>query len=154
MIVVVQRVKSAYVNVEGTEVSRISRGLLLLAAVELDDTEEEIGWCAGKTADLRIFPDDQDKMNKSVKDIGGEILAVSQFTLAGDLKKGTRPSFSGAAPAEKAKDLFELFISKVKESGLKVQTGVFQAMMDVGLVNDGPVTIILKKSRKEKINEQ
>lgn len=147
MILVIQRVKSAYVEVEGEVVSKIGNGLLVLVAVEESDTEKEIEWCADKVSVLRIFGDEEGKMNLSVKDVKGEILAVSQFTLCGELKKGTRPSFSNAAKAEKAKPFFEFFINKIKENGIPVKSGIFQAMMDVGLINDGPVTIILEKKR-------
>jgi D-aminoacyl-tRNA deacylase len=154
MILVVQRVKSAFVKVGDEEVARIGNGLLVFGAVERDDTEAEIEWCAKKVSEIRIFPDDEDKMNRNVKDAGGEVLAVSQFTLAGDLRKGTRPSFSNAAPPETAKPFFDLFVRRIEKEGLKVSTGVFQAMMDVGLVNDGPVTIILQRSNKEKSHAQ
>ncbi len=149
MILVIQRVKSAFVSVGGKEVSRIGKGLLVLGAVEKGDTSAELEWCARKVADIRIFPDEEDKMNKSVKDAGGEVLAVSQFTLVGNLRKGTRPSFSDAAPPEVAKPMFDDFVKMMEKEGVKVSTGVFQAMMDVGLVNDGPVTIILRRGQKE-----
>lgn len=149
MILVIQRVKSAFVSVGGKEVSRIGKGLLVLGAVEKGDTASELEWCARKVADIRIFPDEEDKMNKSVKDAGGEVLAVSQFTLVGNLRKGTRPSFSDAAPPEVAKPMFDDFVKMMEKEGLKVSTGVFQAMMDIGLVNDGPVTIILRREPKE-----
>jgi D-aminoacyl-tRNA deacylase len=149
MILVIQRVKSAFVIVDEKEVARIAKGLLVLGAVEKDDTRAEMEWCAKKVAEIRIFPDDEKKMNRNVKEAGGEILAVSQFTLAGDLKKGTRPSFSNAAPPEAAKPLFDYFVGQIRSEGLDASTGVFQAMMDVGLVNDGPVTIILQRKAKE-----
>ena len=149
MILVIQRVKSAFVSIGGKEVSRIGKGLLVLGAVEKGDTQAELQWCAKKVADIRIFPDEEDKMNRSVRDAGGEVLAVSQFTLVGNLKKGTRPSFSDAAPPETAKPMFDNFVEMIEKEGLKVSTGVFQAMMDVGLVNDGPVTIILRREPKE-----
>lgn len=149
MILVIQRVKSSSVKVNEKIVSKIKIGLLVFAAIEEDDTENEVNWCAEKVSLLRIFPDKEGKMNLSVKDVGGEILIVSQFTLCGELKKGSRPSFSKAAKPEKAKPLFDLFVEKVKEKGVNIQTGVFQAMMDVELINDGPVTIILKKKHKE-----
>jgi len=148
VILVIQRVKSAYVEVEGKVVSQIGKGLLVLVAVKEDDTEREVEWCADKVSVIRIFGDEEAKMNLSVNDVGGEILAVSQFTLCGELKKGTRPSFSNAAKAEKAKPLFEFFVNKIKENGIPVKSGVFQTMMDVGLINDGPVTIILEKKNK------
>lgn len=149
MILVIQRVKSAYVRVDEKEVSSIKNGLVVLAAIEEEDTKSEVEWCAEKVASLRIFPDSAGKMNISIKEAGGEILAVSQFTLVGELNKGTRPSFSKAAPPEKAKVLFDYFVSQIRERGLEVKTGIFQAMMDVGLINNGPVTIILKKQKKD-----
>lgn len=149
MILVIQRVKSAFVSVGGEEVSRIGKGLLVLGAVEKGDTPAELEWCARKVAEIRVFPDQQDKMNLNVRDAGGEVLAVSQFTLVGNLKKGTRPSFSDAAPPEMAKPMFDDFVKMIEKEGLKVSTGVFQAMMDIGLVNDGPVTIILRREPKE-----
>lgn len=148
MILVIQRVQSAYVRVEGKTVSSIGRGFLVFGAIEEDDTENEIEWCAEKVGVLRIFPDSQGKMNLNIKESSGEVLAVSQFTLVGELNKGTRPSFSKAARPEKAKKLFDYFVLQMKERGLKVKSGVFQAHMEVGLVNDGPVTIILKKQGK------
>jgi D-aminoacyl-tRNA deacylase len=151
---VIQRVKSAFVKVDGKDVARIAKGLLVLGAVEKTDSETEMAWCARKVSEIRIFPDADGKMNRNVKDAGGEILAVSQFTLAGDLKKGTRPSFSGAAPPETAKPLFDHFVRCIEREGLKVSTGIFQAMMDVGLVNDGPVTIILQRRIKEEPDAQ
>jgi len=154
MILVIQRVKSAFVAVGGEEVSRVGKGLLVLAAVEKRDGSAELEWCARKVAEIRIFPDEDDKMNRSVRDAGGEVLAVSQFTLAGNLKKGTRPSFSDAAPPEIARPMFDDFVKMMKKEGLKVSTGVFQAMMDVGLVNDGPVTVILRREPKEKSDGQ
>ncbi|MFB3851788.1 MAG: D-aminoacyl-tRNA deacylase [Acidobacteriota bacterium] len=149
MILVIQRVKSAFVKVEDKLVSSIGKGLLVLAAIEEGDSKNEIEWCAEKVGSLRIFPDAEGKMNLSIKDCSGEVLAVSQFTLAGELNKGTRPSFSKAARPEKAKELFDYFVSQMIDRGLEVKTGIFQAMMEVGLVNDGPVTIILKKQKKD-----
>lgn len=154
MILVIQRVKSAFVSVGGKEVSRIGKGLLVLGAVEKGDTAAELEWCARKVADIRIFPDGEDKMNRNVKEAGGEVLAVSQFTLVGNLKKGTRPSFSDAAPPEIAKPMFDDFAKMIEKEGIRVSTGVFQAMMDVGLVNDGPVTIILRRGQKEDGNAE
>jgi D-tyrosyl-tRNA(Tyr) deacylase len=145
MIVVLQRVKRAKVTVDGRVVGRIGVGLLALVAVERDDTEQEASWCARKVAEIRLFSDSEGKMNRSVRDIGGAVLAVSQFTLVGDLAKGTRPSFSRAARPERALPLFDHFGDEIRNLGLPVERGVFQAMMDVELVNDGPVTIILKR---------
>jgi D-tyrosyl-tRNA(Tyr) deacylase len=145
MIVVLQRVKRAKVTVDGRVVGRIGQGLLALVAVQRDDTEGESGWCARKVAEVRLFADSEGKMNRSVRDIGGAVLAVSQFTLVGDLAKGTRPSFSKAARPERALPLFDHFTREIRRLGLPVEKGIFQAMMDVELVNDGPVTIILKR---------
>ena len=146
MIVVLQRVSRASVSVGGECVGSIGKGLLALAAIEGGDSDREAQWCARKVADVRIFPDDQEKMNLSVKDVEGAVLAVSQFTLVGDLWKGSRPSFSGAARPEVARPLFDRFVEGLRSSGLRVETGVFQAMMEVELVNDGPVTLILRRS--------
>lgn len=145
MIVVLQRVNRACVRVGGEEVGRIGSGLVALVAVEKGDGERECGWCARKVAEIRVFPDGDGKMNRSVSDVGGSVLAVSQFTLVGDLKKGTRPSFSKAAPAGAARNLFDRFVVSLKGAGVPVETGVFQAMMEVELVNDGPVTLIVRK---------
>lgn len=145
MILVLQRVSRAQVRVEGGPVGSIGAGLLVLAAVERGDGEAQVAWCARKVGDVRIFPDGEGKMNLSVRDAGGSVLAVSQFTLVGDLRKGTRPSFSDAASPEEARALFDRFVALMRESGLRVETGVFQAMMEVELVNDGPVTLILKR---------
>jgi D-tyrosyl-tRNA(Tyr) deacylase len=143
MIVVIQRVSRACVRVERDVVGQIGRGLLLLAAVEEGDTQEETEWCARKIGEVRLFSDPDGKMNLSVRDVGGEVLAVSQFTLVGDLRKGTRPSFSHAARPDVAEPIFDLFVRRIRESGLQVSTGVFAAMMEVELVNDGPVTILV-----------
>jgi D-tyrosyl-tRNA(Tyr) deacylase len=146
VIVVLQRVSRASVSVGGQCVGRIAKGLLALAAVEAGDSEREAQWCARKVAEIRLFPDAHDKMNLSVRDAGGSVLAVSQFTLVGDLRKGSRPSFSRAARPELARPLFEGFVEGIRRAGLQVETGVFQAMMEVELVNDGPVTVILRKN--------
>ena len=142
---VIQRVKSASVTIENKEHSRIQNGLLILFGVEKGDTEDKLNWMAKKALELRIFADENNKMNKSIKDINGEILVVSQFTLAANCEKGTRPSFDNAEKPDTAMKLYEEFISKLKESNLTVKTGIFAAMMDVELCNDGPVTIILQK---------
>jgi D-tyrosyl-tRNA(Tyr) deacylase len=146
MIVVLQRVSRAEVRVGRERVGSIGPGLVALAAVERGDTEETVSWCARKVGEIRLFSDDEGKMNRSVRDVGGAVLAVSQFTLAGDLRKGTRPSFSHAAAPEEAQPLFSRFVQLIGESGLCVETGIFAAMMDVELVNDGPVTIVLRRS--------
>lgn len=139
---VVQRVKSASVTVEGTTVGSIGPGLLILVGVGKDDTLRDIDWMVEKIVNLRIF-EHNGKFDKSLLDIKGELLAVSQFTLFGDCAKGRRPSFSDAMNADEARRLFETFLEKARERVGKVETGVFQAMMDVSLVNDGPVTLII-----------
>ena len=140
---VIQRVKEAEVKISGKTVGKIGKGLLVLLAVHVDDTEDKIEKMATKIINLRIFGDQADKMNLSVKDMGGEILVVSQFTLYGDISKGNRPSFIESAKPDKAVPYYEKFVEKIKVSGLKTATGEFGAMMEVGLVNDGPVTIII-----------
>jgi D-tyrosyl-tRNA(Tyr) deacylase len=143
--IVLQRVRSASVTVEGEEVSEIGAGLLLLVGVAQGDGEAEADWLAGKVARLRIFGDEEGKMNRSVSDTGGQVLAVSQFTLLADTRKGNRPSFIRAALPDEAEPLFDHFCEKLHEEGISVQTGRFGAMMDVALVNDGPVTIVLER---------
>ena len=145
MILVVQRVTMACVRVGGREVSRVGRGLLVLAAVERGDGPAEADWCGRKIADLRIFSDAEGKMNLSVRDVGGSVLAVSQFTLAGDLRKGTRPSFTGAAAPGQAEPLFDRMAAAVEAAGVPVAKGIFGAMMAVELVNDGPVTLVITR---------
>ncbi len=146
MRVVLQRVKNASVMVSGERVSEIGAGLLLLVGVAKDDGECEAGWLAEKVVGLRIFNDESGKMNLSLEDVGGEVLAVSQFTLLADTRKGKRPSFVEAAPPEKAESLFDHFCERLREAGVgSVKTGSFGAMMDVALVNDGPVTIVLER---------
>jgi D-tyrosyl-tRNA(Tyr) deacylase len=144
--VVLQRVKDASVTVGGERVSEIGAGLLLLVGVAVGDGEAEADWLAQKISGLRIFNDGDAKVNLSVRDVEGEILAVSQFTLLADTRKGKRPSFVGAAPPQEAERLFDYFCERLREVGAgPVKTGVFGAMMDVTLVNDGPVTIILER---------
>jgi len=142
---VVQRVKKASVTVDGKIVGSIERGLMVLLGIHEKDTINELLWMAEKIVKLRIFEDEEGKMNISVKDIGGDILLVSQFTLYGDLKKGTRPSYIEAARPELATPLYEKMIETLKNEGMRVETGVFGAMMDVELINSGPVTIILER---------
>lgn len=144
MIIVLQRVKEASVSVQGNVVGKIAKGVCLLVGVEKNDTEEAARYLARKIAGLRIFPDEDGKMNRSLCDVEGEVLAVSQFTLAGSVKKGRRPSFDGAEEPSKAESLFLYFTERMKDFGLTVETGVFAAMMEVSLINDGPVTFILK----------
>ena len=150
MRVVIQRVASARVEVEGRTVGEIGRGLLLLVGVETSDSEADLAWMCGKVARLRIFPDEAGAMNRSVQDIGGEILAVSQFTLFASVKKGNRPSWSRAARPEVAEPVFEAFVARLSaELGRPVPTGVFGADMQVSLVNDGPVTLCVDSRTPE-----
>lgn len=139
---VLQRVSEARVEVNGAVTGAIGRGLLVLLGVAREDTLRDADYLAEKIAGLRIFPDEQGKMNRSVQEVGGAVLVVSQFTLYGDTRKGRRPSFDRAAPPEQARALYEYFVQALRARGLTVETGVFQAMMQVHLVNDGPVTII------------
>ena len=150
MRLVIQRVKQASVTVDGNRVSEIDQGLLVLAGVSHSDTLFDARFLAGKTARLRIFEDDAGKMNRSVQDIGGAILAVSQFTLYGDCTKGNRPSFIDAAPPEQGENLFNEFVEALAELGVPVQTGLFGADMKVELLNDGPVTILLESTGRMK----
>lgn len=143
---VIQRVGAATVEVDAKIAGQIGKGILVLLGVEKGDGERDAAWLAEKIANLRIFEDDKGKMNLSVREIGGELLAVSQFTLAGNCAKGRRPSFDSAAPPEEANRLYEYFLEKLREQGLPVETGIFQAMMQVSLVNDGPVTFILEST--------
>ncbi len=140
---VIQRVKEASVTVGGSIVGKVSQGLLVFLGVGEGDTVSDGQYLAEKIANLRIFSDSEGKMNLSCKEAGGEILAVSQFTLYGDCRKGRRPSFSTAASPELANELYLEFIDALKNQGLRVETGVFQAHMDVDLINDGPVTLIV-----------
>ncbi len=139
---VVQRVVEARVEVDGEIAGAIGRGLLVLLGVAKTDTEADAAYLADKIVGLRIFPDEAGKMNRSVAEAGGDLLVVSQFTLYGDTRKGRRPSFDHAAPPEHACSLYEQFVRFCRDTGLTVRTGVFQAMMSVHLINDGPVTLI------------
>ncbi len=143
MKIVLQRVKEARVDVDGKTVGRIGRGICLLVGVEKGDGQADAETLAGKCVELRIFPDAQGKMNLSLAETGGEVLAVSQFTLAGSVRKGRRPSFDGAEEPGRAAELFDYFVGAVEALGVTVETGVFQTLMDVHIVNDGPVTFIL-----------
>jgi D-aminoacyl-tRNA deacylase len=142
MRMVIQRVAEARVEVEGAVVGKIGRGLLVLLGVSKNDSEQDADYLVQKLAEMRIFPDEAGKMNRSVLETGGGVLVVSQFTLYGDCRKGRRPSFDQAAPAEQAKALYEYFVEAARRQIPVVETGVFQAMMSVHLVNDGPVTIV------------
>lgn len=141
----IQRVKKASVTIDNELYSKIGPGMLVLLGVEKGDAEENAELLLDKLAKLRIFEDEQGKMNRSILDIGGEMLVVSQFTLCGDCKKGTRPSFEHAAAPQIANELYEYFINEVKKLNIPVKTGKFAAMMDVELVNDGPVTFMIEK---------
>jgi len=143
--VVLQRVSRAEVRVEGRSVGRIGRGFLILAGLTHTDGEEQLAWMADKVAGLRLFGDAEGKMNLALADVGGAVLVVSQFTLYGDAAKGRRPSFIDAARPEAAEPLYERFVALLRERGLEVATGEFGAMMDVELVNDGPVTLWLER---------
>jgi D-aminoacyl-tRNA deacylase len=142
----VQRVSGARVTVDGVVVGEVAAGLLALLGVTHDDTAEQAAYLAAKLVGLRVFEDDDGKMNRSVLDVGGSILVVSQFTLYGDCRKGRRPSFDAAARPEQARALYDEFIAQLRNHGAVVATGVFQAHMQVSLVNDGPVTLMLEAS--------
>ncbi len=141
---VIQRVKKSSVSVDGQIIGEIKRGLLVLLGVAGDDTENEASYLADKIVNMRIFEDDEGKMNRSLIETRGQMLVVSQFTLLGDCRKGRRPSFVKAAGPEKANELYEIFVNFVRNKGVPVETGKFRAMMDVSLINDGPVTLIVE----------
>lgn len=141
----IQRVKKASVTINNELYSKIGGGLLVFVGVEKADGHENAEKLADKILKLRVFEDENEKMNFSVSDVRGDILVVSQFTLCGDCKKGTRPSFDNSAPLDKAVELYEYFVECVKQSGLNIKTGQFRAMMDVALINDGPVTFFIEK---------
>lgn len=145
---VIQRVSRAKVTVDGETVGEIGRGLLVLLGVSVEDTEQESAFLADKTLNLRIFEDEDGKMNLSLLDIGGELLVVSQFTLYGDARKGRRPSFIKAAAPERANELYEQYVQEARKQVARVECGRFQAMMDVELINDGPVTILLDSNKE------
>jgi len=149
MKIVLQRVKKAAVEVEQKVRGKSGKGICLLVGIEKGDSEEDAQYLANKAVELRIFPDKEGKMNLSLLDIKGEVLAVSQFTLAASAKKGRRPSFDNAEAPERAERLFSYFVELIKGKGIKVETGVFGALMEVHLVNDGPVTFILSSKRPE-----
>jgi len=145
---VVQRVSSASVTVDNRTVGAIDHGLLVLVGVEREDGPADVDYIAGKIGDLRVFEDDQHHMNRSVSDVGGSVLVVSQFTLAADCRKGRRPSFDDAAPPQVARPLYDDVVRQLGARGLRVATGEFQAAMRVALVNDGPVTLLLDSRRR------
>ncbi len=145
MRIVLQRVKEASVLIEGKTISRIGRKVCLLVGVERGDKAEAVEYLAKKVVELRIFPDKEGKMNLSLLDISGEVLAVSQFTLAASVKKGRRPGFDRAEKPEKAEELFKVLVDELEKKGLPVKTGRFGRIMEVRLINDGPVTFILEK---------
>ncbi|MFC1709654.1 D-aminoacyl-tRNA deacylase [Candidatus Omnitrophota bacterium] len=145
---VIQRVISACVKIDNQAVSSIKKGMVVLLGISDADTQQDIDMMTDKIKNLRIFPDDQGKMNISIKEAGGEILVVSQFTLLGDLEKGRRPSFVNAAPPQKAQEIYTQVVDKLKKDGLKVATGKFRESMQVELTNDGPVTLIFDTKNK------
>ncbi len=144
---VVQRVDRASVTVDGSVTGSVKKGLLVLLGVAEGDTDKDLSYIVDKVTGLRIFEDENEKMNLSVQDVGGEILAVSQFTLCGDCRKGKRPSFDKAAKPDIANDYYERFVTACREKGIHVETGVFRAHMLVELVNNGPVTILLDSTK-------
>jgi len=144
---VVQRVDRGSVTVEGFVAGEIGRGLVVLLGVGRGDTENDAGFLADKVANLRIFEDEQGKMNLSILDTGGSVLAVSQFTLFGDCRKGRRPGFSEAAPPEEARSLYEIFVRELEKLGVRVAMGCFREHMTVEIINDGPVTLLLDSKR-------
>ncbi len=141
----IQRVKNASVTIDGKLYSQIDTGLLVFLGVQKGDTKENADKLSQKLVNLRIFEDENEKMNLSLKDVNGQMLVVSQFTLCGDCKKGTRPSFDNAELPQKANELYEYFVSEINKQGIDVKTGSFGAIMDVALVNDGPVTFMVEK---------
>lgn len=145
MRIVLQRIKHAEVRVGGSAISSVGKGILIFLAVHRNDTAEEVRWLVDKCVNLRIFEDEDEKREKSVLDIGGEVMVVSQFTLYGDCRKGRRPSFSDSASAEKGRELYELFVDEMRKMIPTVASGQFQALMDVDFVNDGPCTLILDR---------
>jgi len=148
MKMVIQRVSRAEVRVDDRVVGRIGVGLAVLVGLERDDGGEQLQRAARRLASLRVFSDEEGRMNRGLDEVGGAVLAVSQFTLAGSIRKGRRPSFDGAMPGDEAEPLFEQFLEAVRAQGVEVETGIFGAMMDVELVNDGPVTLIWEDSQR------
>lgn len=148
MKIVLQKVKNASVTIDNELYSSINHGYLILYGVEKGDTIEQADWLYSKVCQLRCFPDENDKMNLSIKDVKGEILVVSQFTLCADIKKGTRPSFDNAMKPDEANSMYEYFVKKLREENISVKTGVFGAHMEINLLNDGPVTFIIDSPKK------
>ncbi len=148
MKIVIQRVSESSVKVDGKIIGEIGTGFMLLCGIDESDENEDADWLVKKILDLRIFGDEEGKLNLSIKDIKGEILCISQFTLIADYKKGNRPSFIKAAKPDKAIPLFEYFKAELKKSGLKIESGIFGADMKVSLINDGPVTIVMDSKTK------
>lgn len=146
---VIQRVSRAEVRVEGRAVGRIGVGLAVLVGLERGDTEAQLEHAAKRLATLRVFSDEQGRMNRGLDEVGGEVLAVSQFTLAGSIRKGRRPGFDRAMPGETAEPMFRRFVELLRRDGVRVETGVFGALMELELVNDGPVTLIWEESEHE-----
>ncbi len=144
----VQRVSHASVTVDGKITGKIDTGLLILLGIHRDDTPEIARWIADKCLNLRIFPDENGKFDRSLLDVDGQILVVSQFTLYGDCRRGRRPDFTSAAPPDKANALYEYFVTYLRQVGIEVETGVFGAMMQVSLCNDGPVTILVERDSR------
>jgi len=144
---VVQRVSQGKVAIGDEVVGEIERGLVLLLGVEKEDEESDLEYMVEKVINLRVFPDEEEKMNLSLQDVQGDMLVVSQFTLLGDCRKGRRPSFFTAAPPEKAEEFYDRFVKKIKERGINVATGEFQAMMEVQIFNDGPVTLLIDSKK-------
>ena len=147
---VVQRVSSASVSIDGKVVSRVQTGLVVLVAVGRDDADADADYIVEKTVHLRVFPDAEGRFDRSVEDIGGSLLVVSQFTLYGDVRRGRRPSFTEAAPPDEAVARFDDVVERFRATGVPVETGQFQAMMDVALVNDGPVTLVLDSADRHR----
>ena len=154
MKMVIQRVSRAEVRVDDRVVGRIGVGLAVLVGLERDDGGEQLQRAARRLASLRVFSDEEGRMNRGLDEVGGAVLAVSQFTLAGSIRKGRRPSFDGAMPGDEAEPLFEQFLEAVRAQGVEVETGIFGAMMDVELVNDGPVTLIWEDPQRLIRNEE
>ncbi len=150
MKLVIQRVKDACVTADGEETGRIGQGFLVLVGVMEGDTEELCGYLAEKTANLRVFTDEQDKLNLSLKDVGGQVLAVSNFTLGGDCKKGNRPSFIQSAKQPLAEELYELYVQRLREQGIPVQTGRFGAHMEIQMTANGPITLVMDTDQMRK----